>query len=328
MDDRRLFLTHRIMKKLVLKSQNLEHLQHAFTQWLDVLGYSSHSIYNVPHLVREFFYFLEQNQCSEISKLQPKHYRDYFNYLSSRTNQRRGGGLSNNYINKQLQALEKLHEFLIHKGMQNVPPVAIRQLKLQTSEITVLSQPEIKQLYAVAQHQKETSSSIKQQSLAARDLAMLTLFYGCGLRRKEGVNVMVDDINFDRRIVHVRKGKNYKERLVPFSKSGLNYLQEWIYDYRPQLLPRKTESHLFIGLRGRPLSGGTLYTRLKLLVQAVENRSLNQKNVGLHSLRHSVATHLLQNGMSLQSIQRFLGHSSLESTQIYTHLIQTDEQVV
>jgi len=316
------------MKKLVLKSQSLEHLQYAFTEWLDILGYSSHSIYNIPHLIREFFYFLEQNQCKEISHLQTKHYTDYFNYLSSRANQRRGGGLSNNYINKQLQALQKLHEFLVHKGAHGVPPVVIKQLKLETSEITVLSQTEIQQLYEVAQNLKETSSSIKQQSLAARDQAMLTLFYGCGLRRKEGVNVMIDDINFDRRIVHVRKGKNYKERLVPFSKSGLNYLQEWIYDYRPHLLPRKTESHLFISRTGKPITGGTLYCRLKLLVQAVENTALNQKNVGLHTLRHSVATHLLQNGMTLQSIQRFLGHSSLESTQIYTHLIQNDEQII
>ena len=72
------------------------------------------------------------------------------------------------------------------------------------------------------------------------------------------------------------------------------------------------------------MSGNTLYVRLKLLQQQIENPELQSKNVGLHTLRHSIATHLLQNGMELQKIQRFLGHSSLESTQIYTHLIEKD----
>ena len=310
------------MKKIVLQSSSLQHLEYGFKQWLDILGYSESIIYNMPTIVREFFHFLEQKNCTQISNLRAEHYRDYFNYISSRANLRRGGGLSNNYINKHLQALEKLHEFLVHKGMSNLPPVAIRQLKLQSSEITVLSPSEIKQLYGYCKQQLEEASFAKQQAIAARDLAMLTVFYGCGLRRNEGANVMIDDINFDRRTLHVRKGKNYKQRLVPFSQNGANYFKEWVYDYRPLLLTRKTESHLFIGRGGKPITKGALYTRLKLLVQAVQNPELNQKNVGLHTLRHSVATHLLQNGMSLQHIQRFLGHSSLESTQIYTHLLE------
>lgn len=316
------------MKKLHLSSSSFLHLEQAFKEWLDILGYCERSVYGIPNLVREFFHFLESQRCNAIDQLHAKHYRLYFNHITSRANLRRGGGLSNNYVNKHLQALEKLHEFLVHKGMQNVPPVAIRQLKLQAHEITVLTQLEIKQLFSWAEESIETSSTVKFQALAARDLAILTIFYSCGLRRNEGANVELGDVNFDRRTVHVRKGKNYKERLVPFSKISSKHLSQWIYDYRPQLLSRKTEGRLFIGLTGKPLSGGTLYTRLKQMALAVENTELNQKNVGLHSLRHSVATHLLENGMSLQSIQRFLGHSSLESTQIYTHLIEKYGEVI
>ena len=133
--------------------------------------------------------------------------------------------------------------------------------------------------------------------------------------------VNMDDINFDRRIIHVKNGKNYKERLVPFSRTGSNYLQQWIYDHRAKLLKSQKEGALFIGVNGNPMNGNTLYVRLKLLQQQIENPELQSKNVGLHTLRHSIATHLLENGMDLQKIQRFLGHSSLESTQIYTHLI-------
>ncbi len=151
---------------------------------------------------------------------------------------------------------------------------------------------------------------------------MLVVFYGCGLRRREGSSLGVDDVNFDRRIVHVRKGKNYKERLVPFSKSSSKILQEWIYDYRAKMIKDNKVGALFIARGGSPLTGGSLYGRLKKLVLFVDNPSLQKKEIGLHTLRHSIATHLLQNGMDLQKIQRFLGHSSLESTQIYTHLIE------
>ncbi len=137
---------------------------------------------------------------------------------------------------------------------------------------------------------------------------------------------MIDDVNFDRRIIHVRKGKNYKERLVPFSQSSSKILQEWIYDYRPQLIRSQKEANLFIGMTGKVMTGGSLYGRLKKLVLFVDNPSLQKKEIGLHTLRHSIATHLLQNGMDLQKIQRFLGHSSLESTQIYTHLIPKENE--
>jgi len=166
----------------------------------------------------------------------------------------------------------------------------------------------------------------KEQIIQSRDKALLVIFYSCGLRRNEGANVSIDDINFDTRILHVKKGKNYKERLVPLNKTNAAYLQEWIYDYRSQLIKTKKEHRLFVNIHGEPMSGGTLYTRLKLLQLQSDNIELGQKNIGLHSLRHSIATHLLQAGMSLEKIARFLGHSSLESTQIYTHLLDKNDQ--
>ncbi|MEM6644519.1 MAG: tyrosine-type recombinase/integrase [Bacteroidota bacterium] len=98
-------------------------------------------------------------------------------------------------------------------------------------------------------------------------------------------------------------------------------LQEWVYDYRPQLVSDSRSGSLFIGRVGNPMKGSSLYARLKMLQLSTESLELQQKELGLHTLRHSIATHLLANGMELQKIQRFLGHSSLESTQIYTHLV-------
>ena len=311
------------MRNLILKNSSYEYLEKAFFEWLDILGYNSMSVYNMQNIIREFLHFLDTQGVSQINQLTQKNYKEYFNYISSRANKRRGGGLSNNYINKHIQALEKFYEFLNHKGVQNLPPVALRQLKLDKKEITVLSQEEIQEFYKAS---RRTVANQKEEALLSRDRAILTIFYACGLRRNEGANISIDDINFDTRIIHVRKGKNYKERLVPFSKTSSQYLQEWVYDYRPLLMKNNQSGSLFIGIIGKPMTSNSIYVRFKNLQQSIENPELQQKEIGLHTLRHSIATHLLQNGMDLQKIQRFLGHSSLESTQIYTHLIPKENE--
>lgn len=315
------------MRKLALNNPSYEHLVRAFREWLDVLGYNTSSVYNLPNIAREFFHFLEQRQGrSHIRQMQPIDYKKYVHHISSRANQRRGGGLSNRYVNQHIHTLHKLIEFLSHKGAQNIPALSVRQLKLNIREITCLTTEEINQLYATAEKGLQESQTMKYQALYARDKAMLTVYYSCGLRKNEGLHLELNDINLDTRIVHVRKGKNYKERLVPLSKASAKYLQDYIYDYRPVLLRGTPQDRLFIGYTGKPMKGQALYRRFKLLVLATDDPVMQQKELGLHSLRHSIATHLLQAGMELKKIQRFLGHSSLESTQIYTHLLESGGQ--
>ena len=164
------------------------------------------------------------------------------------------------------------------------------------------------------------------ECLQARDRAMLAVFYGCGARRNEGAHLNVSDINFDKSMLHIRKGKNYKERLVPISKDSRKYLTEYIYDHRSRLPGSAKNDALFMGHTSVRIHGQTLLMRLKLLQYRTNNIGLQEKEIGLHTLRHSVATHLLQAGMKLESISKFLGHSSLESTQIYTHLIETEQE--
>ena len=118
------------------------------------------------------------------------------------------------------------------------------------------------------------------------------------------------------------EGKNSKQRLIPFNKTTAKILQDWIFEYRTILQQDKTESRLFINRFGKPLTGGTLGNRLQRIINQSDNIQLKEKNITLHSLRHSIGTHLLANGMDIQKVQRFLGHSSLETTQIYTHLIE------
>lgn len=313
------------MKNLTLTNPSYEHLERGFREWLDILGYCEASVESMPNLIREFLYFLQAQPIRGVHELRQQHIKAYYNYVSQRGNLRRGGGLSNNYLNKHLQAIEKFLEYLRHRGAEKVPTMGIKLEKFNTKEIIPLTEIEIKSLFAVTDRDNDNEI---QEAISARDKIMLVVFYSCGLRRNEGANLELNDINLDTRILHVRKGKNYKERLVPLNKTNAQYLQHYIFDYRPLLVKRKTESALFISKIGKPMTGGALYTRLKLLQLQTEDSALQEKTITMHTLRHSIATHLLQAGMKIEQVSRFLGHASLESTQIYTHLIEQQQEVL
>lgn len=309
------------MKNLPIKSENFQYIEKSFKEWLDILGYAPSTIYSLPLHIRELFHWLEQQGCTQIKQLTVPLIKTYYEQLKIRSNKRRGGGLSNAYLNKHLQALYKFSEYLRQSGRLTLPYLGIEWETDDTKTIHWLTQEEIKELYKVTYGFNENTNL---EPYNARDRAMLTIFYGCGLRRNEGYHLDLSDINFDRQILHVRKGKAYKERFVPFNKTNSQYLQEYLYDARPQLVKDGKQNAFFISQRGVRMQAQTMALRLKLLQQRSENLELQQKDVRLHVLRHSIATHLLQNGMSLEKISRFLGHNSLESTQVYTHLVEVE----
>ena len=309
------------MKNLPIKSEAFQYVEKSFREWLDILGYAPSTIYGLPNHIRELFYWMECQGHTQISQIDVPLIKEYYNQLKTRRNTRRGGGLSNAYLNKHLQALYKFTEYLRQNGRLTLPYLNIEWETDDTKTIHWLTQEEIKELYKVTQGFNENT---RLECFNARDRAILTIFYGCGLRRNEGYHLDLSDINFDRQILHVRKGKAYKERFVPFNKTNSQYLQEYIYDARPQLVNDGKQNAFFISQRGVRMQAQTMALRLKILQQRSENIELQQKDVRLHVLRHSIATHLLQNGMSLEKISRFLGHSSLESTQVYTHLVESE----
>ncbi len=314
------------MKQLKLKSEAFQYVEISFKEWLDVLGYAPSTVYQMPNYVRELFHWLEtEKQITQVNQITTPLIKEHYNNLKTRSNQRQGGALSNNYLNKQLQGLYKFMDYLRQTGRLTLPHLTIEREESNPKPIQVLTVEEIKALYQATENHLETP---KKEAIGSRDKAILTIFYSCGLRRNEGYHLDLSDINFDRKILHVRRGKNYKERFVPFNKTNSKILQQYIYDHRPYLLKSKQTAALFIGYQGNRLGAESMVRRLKILQQKTDEIELQQKDIALHALRHSIATHLLQAGMSLEKIARFLGHSSLESTQIYTHLIkQKDEQL-
>lgn len=311
------------MKQLQLNNASFRYLEQSFKEWLDIMGYAPTSVYYMPLHVRELLYYLEGKGLKNIKELDNKNIQKYYNKLKERSNQRRDGGISNNHLNKHIQALRKFTDYLRQVGRLEIPALNIRNEEQDPKSIAVLTEEEIQQLFKATYREPEKKyniPSVRVEAMQARERAMLAIFYGCGLRRNEGASMNVGDINFDRALVHVKQGKNYKERLVPVSKASLKYLQDYVYDYRPELLHGSKYEALFLSYYGKRMGGQSLLLRLKYLQHQSGNTDLIEKEIGLHTLRHSIATHLLQAGMKIESISRFLGHTSLESTQIYTHL--------
>ena len=311
------------MKQLTLHSEAYRYIIASFREWLQTLGYSQQAVYQLPNHIQEFLYYSESKGYAGLFQINDRLMREYYYKLKERPNKRRDGGLSNSYLNKHQQALYKFTEYLNQSGRLVIALPDIRQEGDEETVTDILTQEEVKQLYEITQLPYEPKKNDKgiavYEALQLRDRAMMAVYYGCGLRSNEGTNLDTDDIHFDNSVLHVRKGKNYKERLVPISSHSIQQIQNYLYDARPYLLFKKTDA-LFLSNSGQRLSGQMMLLRLKTLIQLTGNTELQQKDIHLHTLRHSIATHLLQNGMKLEMIKDFLGHSSLESTQIYTHL--------
>ena len=287
-----------------------------YKTWLDTLGFCQESVYEYPLRINEFFSWLTENGIGKITDLNQKHISQYHKHLENRENQKRKGLLSNTHLNRNFIAVDKLLEFLNQLEMKNAPIPTNYRLKIDKEEraekITVLSQEQIRTLINNIKKTYPTHLNYREREAKHQQLKLIfALYYACGLRRSEGYNLKLDDVDFERKELFISKGKNYKDRIIPMSEGVYRDLQEYIYNFRSQL--KLNHNRLFIHTSGCLLR--SLY-RLQATAEIQPTKKLT-----LHSLRHSIATHLLQNGMDIENISLFLGHSSLDTTQIYTHLI-------
>jgi integrase/recombinase XerC len=154
-----------------------------------------------------------------------------------------------------------------------------------------------------------------QDAIHLRDAAMLELLYASGIRVGELVGLDIDDLFFDSNLVRVL-GKGAKERTVPFGGPAATALQGWLQLGRPQVVTAGSGPALFLGRRGGRVDPRQVRSAVHQLIQHVPDAP----DVGPHGLRHSAATHLLEGGADLRAVQEILGHASLSTTQIYTHV--------
>lgn len=284
-----------------------------FAYWLDTLGFSDGLVYDYKFRAKDFFEWLEVQNIASINLLTHKHINTYFEYLQTRPNKRRTGGISTAHLNHNFMAIDKLLEFLHQMGMTTAPTPTNHRItpdkQARVNNIEPFTQAEIKQLIAEIPN-AYLHFTFKQREQKQEQLKLIiALYYGCGLRRTEGYNLQVQDIDFDKKTIFIRQGKNYKDRVIPMNTSVYKALEHYIYNFRNLQKPK--HKRLFLS------TTGTLNNSLQDLLKITQI----DKRITLHILRHSIATHLLQNGMNIENISRFLGHSTLDSTQIYTHII-------
>jgi len=278
-----------------------------FGRWLNTIGYAESTVYASTNYVRDFFTWLDKTPIKELNQINNQVVKTYHDYLQTRRNKTKSGSLSNNYIISNINALKRFSKYLQVTGKATLE-IDLQLQAIATETKTILSRTEVEALY------KACDNDI----LGIRDRAILSIYYGCGLRRSEGINLNVNDILLKEKRIYVRKGKNYKERYVPMSEAVKEDLENYIYYARERILSFKNIKNeaLFLSMQVKRMHGNSLINRLHHLL----SKAKIEKETGLHTLRHSIATHLLQSGMTLEEVSQFLGHASLESTQIYTHL--------
>lgn len=316
------------MKRLPLNSPHFLFLLKDLARWLDVLGYATKTVQCFPVYLREFFHWLEARGITQIQQITTALIQQYYLHLSQRANNMRkngnalslskgSGALSTGYLNKHLNALNKLADYLQRNADYLLPHHQLALEKPSYQPITPLTIAQVKQLYQATEHYE------KDWPLhALRDRAMLALLYDCGLRRMEAIHVCREDLHLQDRTLLVRKGKNSKQRIVPFSQPTAIHLIDYCYLARPQLLKNKATKTLLVNRLGNPCCEELPSVRLKTIQRHTTDTELKHRTLHPHLLRHSIATHLLHGGMSLEHVSRFLGHSSLDITQRYTHLVQ------
>ena len=304
------------MKTLQLYSPTFVHIQNDFKQFLQTWNYGDSTIQNLPNHLKEFFHYLETKGYDSLQYIKTKTVTEYYQYLSSRSNKRKSGALSNGSLNKHQQTLKlflkylKRHEYKLNFG------VHLKSEKSNRIDVKdILTIAEVKELF------EATNYSHASKSMRLRDKAILTVLYSCGLRRNEAVGLNVADVHFDKNRLYIRKGTKNKKRKKPYvsiNNNNLEILKEYIENGR--ISTKKTDA-LFVNRFGKRLQGQSLENRLKAVIETTENDTLKSKRITPHNLRHSIATHLLQNGMPLERVSLFLGHSRIESTQIYTQIV-------
>lgn len=216
-------------------------------------------------------------------------------------------GLSARSRARHLVAIRGLFKFLLQEEMINSDPVKTVDIPKTGFYLPeVMTVEEIEKLLAVP------DITLPRE---LRNAAMLEIIYGAGLRVSELINMKVQDINFDAGFVRVF-GKGSSERIVPIGSHAKQMTLEWIKTGRPQLLQNITSRYLFVARAGKPMTRQGFWKIIKIYTL----KSGIRRNITPHTFRHSFATHLIEGGADLRSVQTMLGHADIATTQIYTHV--------
>jgi len=232
-----------------------------------------------------------------------KHIQDYFS-------DRQKNNIGSSTQARILTCLHSFYEYLLaNQLIKKDPTEQFSQPKLEKKLPVFLNIQEVEKLL-----EAPSSSSLFGQ----RDRAMLELLYSCGLRVSELINLSYHNINLKEEFIRIH-GKGNKERVLPMGEIAIDYLMKYETNARPLLLKNGQSDSYFLSNRGSAMSRQNYF----YIIKAYANQVGIDKPLSPHSLRHAFATHLVQKGADLRSVQLMLGHSDISSTQLYTHIQNT-----
>ena len=209
---------------------------------------------------------------------------------------------------RTISGIKSFYKFLlIEEAVENDPTTLLESPKIGRKLPDVLTDEEINRLI-------DSVDLAKPEGL--RNKAILETLYSCGLRVSELVNLRLSNLHFEQEFVKI-SGKGEKERLVPISKRAIDLIKKYMAGYRKKLkIDKSSENILFLNRRGAKLSRVMIFTIIKNLAEKIKLG----KSISPHTFRHSFASALVQGGADLRAVQEMLGHESILTTEIYTHL--------
>ena len=276
-----------------------------FLKYLSAVRRLAPNTYNKSYRydLNSFAVFLEKRAIKDLKKIDKSDIRDYISWC-------RNSRLSSRSISRRISTLRSFFRFLLAENYIGSDPTSmLENPKLGRTLPKTLTVNEVDALLAVS------GNLDKGKPLEARNHVMFHLLYATGLRVSELVKLPLS--SFNRHSGNLRVlGKGSKERLVPIGEQAGLLLEEYLGHVRPQLLRGKTSPSLFVTRQGKAMTRNRYWQILKDIARQADI----SKNINPHALRHSFATHLLENGADLRSVQLMLGHSDISTTQIYTHV--------
>jgi len=263
-------------------------------------GLSQATIEAYSHDILDFIDFIINQKIKE-----PKDIDSY--YILLWLKRLREKGIIASSIARRISALKGFFKFLV------------RQYNLEKDPVSNITSPKLGRKLPIVLSVKEVEKLLKQPNIknprGIRDKALLETVYACGLRASEAVSLKMPQVEFNTGFLRII-GKGNKERVIPIGEVAIFWLKKYIKEARPILLKRHQSLYIFVGNKGQPISRQRFW-------QILKNYAIKAgitENVTPHVLRHCFATHLLEGGADLRVVQMLLGHASLSTTQIYTHL--------
>jgi len=277
-----------------------------FKDYLEVeKGLSQNSIFSYLSDINKFDRFLvkEKKDIIAISK------NEISEFLREETIKK----MSNRTKARFIASLRQFYNYLeLQKFITENPMDKVESPKIERHLPDFLTQDEVKSLFAVFN---------RENYLELRDLTMFEMLYSAGLRISEACHLKIGDLDMENMLINVR-GKGGRERLVPFGEIASELLKVYLGSIRGKISGTRVSDYVFISKKGGAINRKSAWRLLKRYI----DRAGIKKNITPHTLRHSFATHLLQNNADLRSVQELLGHIDISTTQIYTHVVSRELQ--